>query len=192
VLGPLSRRLRLWGRAWRRCLTDAYEQEALRERFPGVSFGRGVVIRHAERFYPGHHVILHDLVYLNCAGSAWNNYQGFIRIGDYSELAPFVAVWGAGEVTIGVNVHIGDCTTITAHASQPVAAQHEDPARPLDFRFGGIFIEDHVIIGSHVTILPGVRIGRHAMIGAGSVVTADVAPSTLVAGAPARLIRELS
>jgi maltose O-acetyltransferase len=150
-----------------------------------------VIIRHAGKFFPGKGVLIHDLAYLNCSGDEWNGYRGFVRIGDNSEISPFVAIWGAGEVTIGANVHIGDCTTITAHASRPIAPGSEDPYKSLDFDFGAITIEDHVIVGSHVTILPGVRIGRHSLVGAGSIVTADVPAYTVVAGTPARVIREI-
>lgn len=50
-------------------------------------------------------------------------------------------------------------------------------------------IDDDVWIGSRVIILPGVRIGRGSIIGAGSVVTKDVSPFTIVAGNPARYIK---
>ena len=54
-----------------------------------------------------------------------------------------------------------------------------------------IVIEDDVWIGAKSTILKGVRIGRGAVIAANSVVTSDVAAFTLVAGNPARVVREL-
>ena len=47
-------------------------------------------------------------------------------------------------------------------------------------------IEDHVWIGTRATVLPGVRIGRGAVVAAGAVVTRDVAPLDIVAGVPAR------
>jgi acetyltransferase-like isoleucine patch superfamily enzyme len=53
-------------------------------------------------------------------------------------------------------------------------------------------IEDHVWIGARAIISPGVRIGEGAVIGAGSVVTRDVEPYTIVAGNPARFIKERS
>lgn len=55
---------------------------------------------------------------------------------------------------------------------------------------GDIVVRDHVWIGCNVTILPGITIGEGAVIGAGSVVTRDVAPYTIVAGNPARVIKE--
>lgn len=54
-----------------------------------------------------------------------------------------------------------------------------------------IMIEDEVWIGANVTILPGIRVGKCAVIGAGSVVVKDVEPYTVVAGVPARMIRKL-
>ena len=53
-----------------------------------------------------------------------------------------------------------------------------------------VIIEDHVWIGDKSVILKGVRIGSGSMVAAGSVVTRDVPPNALVAGVPARVIRE--
>ncbi|MFK5647479.1 acyltransferase [Ornithinimicrobium sp. LYQ121] len=50
-----------------------------------------------------------------------------------------------------------------------------------------IVVHDNVFIGSRVTILPGVTIGAHSVIGAGSVVTKDVPTGVVVAGCPARV-----
>lgn len=55
---------------------------------------------------------------------------------------------------------------------------------------GPINIEDHVWVGAKVTILPGVNIGVGSVIAAGSIVAKDVPPHTLVAGVPARIIKE--
>lgn len=55
-----------------------------------------------------------------------------------------------------------------------------------------IIVEDDVWIGANAVILPGIRIGRGVIVGAGAVVTADVPPYTVVAGIPARIIRNLN
>jgi UDP-2-acetamido-3-amino-2,3-dideoxy-glucuronate N-acetyltransferase len=59
-----------------------------------------------------------------------------------------------------------------------------------------ILVETHVkkgaSIGSNATIICGVTIGENALVGAGSVVTKDVAPNTVVAGNPAKLIKKIS
>jgi acetyltransferase-like isoleucine patch superfamily enzyme len=54
-----------------------------------------------------------------------------------------------------------------------------------------IVVEDHAWIGASVTILPGVRIGKGAIIGAGSVVTRDIPPYCVAAGVPARVLRHI-
>jgi acetyltransferase-like isoleucine patch superfamily enzyme len=55
-----------------------------------------------------------------------------------------------------------------------------------------VIIEDYVWIGSKVVILPGVRIGTGAVIGAGSIVTKDIPPRCVAAGNPARVLRHLT
>ncbi|KAK5127894.1 hypothetical protein LTR85_005011 [Meristemomyces frigidus] len=54
-----------------------------------------------------------------------------------------------------------------------------------------IHIEEDCWLGGNVTVLPGVRIGKGSTVGAGSVVTKDVAPYTVVAGNPARKLRDV-
>lgn len=56
----------------------------------------------------------------------------------------------------------------------------------------GVHIEKRAKIGAHATILPGVRIAAEALVGAGAVVTADVPPGAVVAGNPARIIKQIS
>ena len=53
---------------------------------------------------------------------------------------------------------------------------------------GDVHVEDYVWIASRATILPGIRIGRGAVVAAGSVVTKDVPPMSIVAGVPAKVI----
>lgn len=54
-----------------------------------------------------------------------------------------------------------------------------------------IVIEDDAWIGGNTTILPGVRVGHGAVVGAGSVVTKDVPPMTVYAGNPAKFIKNI-
>ncbi len=58
-------------------------------------------------------------------------------------------------------------------------------------RLIGAHIEEGAIIGANVVLLPGVHIGARALVGAGSVVTKDVAPGMVVAGNPARVINQI-
>jgi len=56
----------------------------------------------------------------------------------------------------------------------------------------GAYIEKGARIGANSTILPGIRIGAYALVGAGTVVTADVPPEAVVVGNPARIINQVS
>jgi len=64
-------------------------------------------------------------------------------------------------------------------------------AKYLDIKSAPVVIEDHVWIGFNVAILKRVTIGKGAIIGAGSVLTEDVEPFTVVAGNPAKIIKRL-
>lgn len=83
--------------------------------------------------------------------------------------------------TIGNNVFIGPCATFT-NDKMPRSKVYPDS-------FSKITIEDYASIGANATLLPGITIGRHAMIGAGAVVTKNVPPYAVVVGNPARIIR---
>jgi len=89
-------------------------------------------------------------------------------------------------VSIGARVYVGyDVRLITADHEIGPSAQ-----RCGHVVFRPICIEDGVWIGSRAVILPGVRVGHGSVVAAGSVVTRDVPPDTLVGGVPARRIRD--
>jgi maltose O-acetyltransferase len=94
----------------------------------------------------------------------------------------------AGTITIGDDVLMGPDVVMmaTSHAFDrtdiPINQQGEAPER--EIRVG-----DDVWIGTRVVILPGVTVGSHAVIAAGSVVTKDVPDFGIVGGVPAKLIR---
>jgi len=64
-------------------------------------------------------------------------------------------------------------------------------ARVGPVRYDPIVVEDGAWIGAGATVLPGRRIGKGAIVGAGSVVARDVPPNTVWAGNPARMLRQL-
>ncbi|WP_327581560.1 acyltransferase [Nonomuraea sp. NBC_00507] len=92
-----------------------------------------------------------------------------------------------GRVVMGAGVRVGAHTSLLGFNHQAA------PDRPV-FRqpivSRGIEIGDDVWIGSHVVVLDGVHIGDHAVVGAGAVVTKDVPAWAVVAGNPARRIRD--
>ena len=99
-------------------------------------------------------------------------------------------ICAAEQVLIGDNVTVGANTTIIDtdfHLLDP----QQRKLRPLDARTAPVMIEDDVFIGLGSLILKGVIIGRGSVVGAGSVVTKAVPPGVIVAGNPAKTIREL-
>ncbi|MEU8590865.1 acyltransferase [Streptomyces sp. NPDC048664] len=94
---------------------------------------------------------------------------------------------GLGRVTLGAHLTMGPrCLFITGDHPIPKAGGHFRDHAPVH---ADIVVEEDVFLGARVTVLPGVTIGRGAAVGAGSVVTKDVAAETVVAGNPARVIR---
>lgn len=82
-----------------------------------------------------------------------------------------------GRATVGKNCHIG--------AGSVLAGVIEPPsAKP-------VVIEDDVVIGANVVVLEGVTVGKGAVVAAGAIVTEDVPPNTVVAGIPARVLKEI-
>lgn len=107
---------------------------------------------------------------------------GNIRIGDNSVVNASVLLDGrGGKLTIGSNVDIAQETNIWT-------LEHEVHDDYHTSKGGDVIIEDYVWIASRVTVLPGVKIGRGAVIASNSVVTKDVEPLTIVGGIPAKKI----
>lgn len=88
-------------------------------------------------------------------------------------------------------ITIGNCVNIAAEVR--IYTREHDIDSPDFAECGGpVVVEDYVYIGTRVTILPGVKIGRGAVVASGAVVTKDVPPYMLVGGVPAKIIRERS
>lgn len=111
-----------------------------------------------------------------------------LTLGDDVDLAKGVLVTTDGGVSIGHRTLIGYGTSI-------LSANHKIPAKPGRIFDAGhekaeVIIANDVWVGANCTILPGVTIGEGAIIAAGSIVTKDVPPFSMVGGVPARVIRE--
>lgn len=90
-----------------------------------------------------------------------------------------------GKITIGDNCYVTYGCVILSHDA---TAKKIDPN---DDGSGTVIIEDNVFIGVNSVVLRNVRIGRNSIVGAGSVVTQDVPPNVIVAGNPARILRQI-
>jgi acetyltransferase-like isoleucine patch superfamily enzyme len=127
-------------------------------------------------------------------------------VGDrFTLIPPFFTDYGL-NITIGKAVFIGYNCIFTGHGAidisdevmiaskvNLVTAGHPvEPAKRRTYITAEpITVGRNVWIGAAATILPGVNIGSDAVVAAGAVVTNDVPPATLVAGVPARIIRQL-
>lgn len=126
---------------------------------------------------------------------------GRIVLGDYCYLGEDSRLWSAASIDVGDRVLISHNVNIFDNLTHPLSARarHEQfkaiisRGQPVDISLGEkpVIIEDDVLIGCMCVILPGVRIGRGAIVGAGSVVTRDVPGYSIVAGNPATVLREL-
>lgn len=85
-----------------------------------------------------------------------------------------------GKISIGNNVDIAGGTYILSHTGYQPVKEGEMTT-----------IEDNVRIFVNSVILPGVKVGKNSIVGAGSVVMKDVPPDTVVLGNPARVIKHL-
>jgi acetyltransferase-like isoleucine patch superfamily enzyme len=166
-----------WGRGWRLYGVPIVQKHHLSR----ISFGPGLQLRSSVRsnpLGPNHPVIL-------CTWQAGARLQAganFAMTGG--------SLCAAQRILIGDDVAVGANTVITDTDFHPLsyAARHSDPA---DGAVLPVTIEDDVFIGMNCLILKGVTIGQGSVVGAGSVVTREVPPHSIVAGNPARLVREL-
>ena len=80
-----------------------------------------------------------------------------------------------GRAIVGKNCHIG-AGTVLAGVVEPASATP-------------VIVEDNVMIGANAVVIEGCRIGHDAVVAAGAIVVGDVAPNTVVAGCPAKVIK---
>ena len=81
-----------------------------------------------------------------------------------------------GRATVGKNCHVG-AGAVLAGVVEPASATP-------------VIVEDNVLIGANAVVIEGCRIGHDAVVAAGAIVVGDVAPNTVVAGCPARVIKQ--
>jgi len=109
-----------------------------------------------------------------------------VHIGDDCKLQNYACVYHG--VTLGRGVFIGPHVVFTNDMRPRATSPEFAPLRDGDWTVGETHVGDGAALGANSTILPGIRIGAWAMIGAGAVVTRDVEPYALVVGSPARRI----
>ena len=116
-----------------------------------------------------------------------NNAVGDVVIGDHTRIGLHNTI--IGPVEIGNHVNLAQGITVTA-----LNHNFSDTNKRIDEQgvsTNPVTIEDDVWVGANAVILPGVTIGEHCVVAAGAVVTKDVPPHSLVAGVPAKVIKQI-
>lgn len=149
-----------------------------------VIFERGVLVFHPENISIGNNVYIGHNAILK------GYYKNEMIIGDHTWIGQACFLHSGGGLEIGIAVGIGPTVKIITSVHR-----EDDLSKPLifcDLESSKVIIEDGCDIGVGTIILPGVKIGEGSIIGAGSVVNKDVEPYTVVAGAPAKVLRRRS
>jgi acetyltransferase-like isoleucine patch superfamily enzyme len=175
-------------------------------RFPALHCGM-----HVEITGPGH--IAHgSSVRIGAFSRVYIEGPGSLFLGDHAGLGRDVHIQTSGSVRIGArtgvndgaringSVDIGRCCAIGPNLNVSSGLHRFRSAEPWNLiavqdtenapEDRPVTIGDDCWIGAHVAIMPGITVGRGAVVGANAVVTKDVAPYTVVAGVPARQISE--
>ena len=130
--------------------------------------------------------VLHDVRFFN----AYRRGLAGLSIGRECFLGDECLLDLAESITLEDQVTLAERVVVLTHlnvgyADHPLQAHFPAMAAPVLFETG-------CFVGTNVTILAGVTVGARAFVAAGSVVTADVPPKTLVAGVPARPVRTIA
>jgi acetyltransferase-like isoleucine patch superfamily enzyme len=145
-----------------------------------IQIGPGVVLKHAETMEFG------DSVFIGAQAMIQGRFDGACRIGSHVWIGP-QAYFDARDLVLEDYVGWGPGAKVlgSAHTGDPI----DVPIISTNLVIKQVVIGYGADIGVNAVILPGVRVGAHAIVGAGAVVTHDVPDYAVVAGVPARVIR---
>lgn len=130
--------------------------------------------------------------------TAWDRYgkqtfQPKIVIGNNCSISDDTHITAINSIQLGDNVLMGKKVLITdnSHGCSTPEVLDIAPNKRILYSKGPIIIEDNVWIGEKASIMPGVHIGKGAIIAANAVVTHDVPVGSVAAGVPARIVKKL-
>lgn len=174
-----------------------------------VLAGKQVSIRYASYLSAGKDLIIEDYAEINARSTQkivlgnrvtigkyaiirpGNLYGGEpgegLRVGDHSNIGPYCYIGCSGFISIGNNVMISPRVSI--YAENHVFDSPDATIKSQGVKRESVVIEDDCWIAANSILLAGVTIGKGSVVAAGSVVTHDVPPYSIVAGVPARLIK---
>ncbi|NKQ38612.1 MAG: acyltransferase [Methanosarcinales archaeon] len=146
-----------------------------------IVFEKNVLVFHPENIEIG------DNVYIGHYTILKGYHKNSMVIDDHTWIGQQCFFHSAGGLRIGKAVGVGPKVTILTSQHQTLDRNIPVYFSPLEF--AEVVLEDGCDIGAGVIILPGVRVGEGAIVGAGAVVTHDIPPYEIWAGVPARRIR---
>jgi acetyltransferase-like isoleucine patch superfamily enzyme len=158
-----------------------FKKEDFKKIGENVIFEEGVLVFHPEKIEIG------DNVYIGHNTILKGYYKNEMVIGDHTWVGQNCFLHSAGGITIGKAVGIGPGVKILTSVHK-----EEGLSKPIlfcDLEFKEVIIADGCDIGIGSIILPGVKIEKGSIVGAGAVVTKDVESYTIVAGVPAKVLR---
>lgn len=146
----------------------------------GLRVDRGARFRHPETFNIGDGVFIGEqsLIQGRIDGTCWIGSHAWIGPHDFLD---------ARDLTLGE--HVGGAPGAKALGSTHTGEPIDVPIIQTDLDIQPVTVEPRADIGVNAVLLSGVTVGRGAIVGAGAVVTVDVPPFAIVAGAPAKLLR---
>ena len=175
-----------------------------------VLVGKGVSIKYAKYLITGKDFIIEDYAEINCLAKQkiiignrvsigkfaiirpTNAYGGEIgeglKIGNNSNIGPYCYIGCSGYIEIGDNVMMSPRVSI--YAENHVFTRTDITLKDQGVKKEFVKIEDDCWIAANSIILAGVTIGKGSVVAAGSIVTRDVPPYSVVAGVPAKIIKQ--
>ena len=158
----------------------SFQLEHFKKIGKNVIFEKDVLIFHPEN------IIIGENIYIGHQTILKSYYKGLLTIGDGTWIGQQCFFHSAGKISIGKNVGIGPAVKIiTSYHSEE---GKDKPILHSELIFKEVIIEDDSDLGIGCIILPGVKVGQGAIVGAGAVVTSDVLPYHVVAGVPAKTL----
>lgn len=158
----------------------------------GSTIGIPIRISGAHVINIGCHTVFNDGVILTAWPELNEHKETCIRIGDDCIIGAYNHITCFDSITIGDGCLFGKWVTITdnSHGMTDMDSLMIPPAKRPIVSKGPVVIGNNVWIGDKATVLPGVNIGEGAVVAANAVVTKDVPPYCVVAGNPARIVRD--
>lgn len=163
----------------------------LRFKFPNAYIAYNTKIRYdnINDIHIGKRVRINDFTTIFCISENKNKPNSKLYIGDNTYIGEYQNIRASGGI-----IKIGNNCSISQHIT--IIASNHNTAKDIninqqgwDKKKTGVLIEDDVWIGANSVILPGVTIGKGAVIGAGSVVTKNIPEYAIAVGNPAKIIK---